>query len=145
MELLEALGGYGILNDTYNANPASMAAGLMTLSQMQAKTSIALLGDMLELGETTEAAHRKLGRLVRTSGVDYLGLVGDHAGFTAQGAIEAGMPAERVKVFADKEAACLWLETLQAEIGLAKGDWLLVKASRGLKMETIVTRLTGKA
>lgn len=144
MELLEGLGGYGILNDTYNANPASMAAGLATLSQMQARTSIALLGDMLELGETAESAHLELGRLAKTCRVDYLGLVGEYARFTAQGAVEAGMPPERIRTFADKEEAALWLETLQAEKELSKGDWLLVKASRGLKMETIVARLTGK-
>ncbi|MDP3478855.1 MAG: UDP-N-acetylmuramoyl-L-alanyl-D-glutamate--2,6-diaminopimelate ligase, partial [Desulfoprunum sp.] len=144
MEILEGLGGYGILNDTYNANPASMAAGLITLQQMRAKTSVALLGDMLELGESTEAAHRELGRLTVECGIDFLGLVGEFAGITAQGAIAAGMPTDRVRIFKDKETACLWLEGLQAEGRLKKGDWLLVKASRGLKMETIIERLTGK-
>ncbi len=144
MEMLEALGGYGILNDTYNANPASMAAGLMTLQQMRAKTSVALLGDMLELGESTETAHRELGQLTVACGIDLLGLVGDCARITAQGALAAGMPAEKVRIFEDKETACHWLEELQGQGRLKKGDWLLVKASRGLKMETIVECLTGK-
>ncbi len=145
MEMLEGPYGYGILNDTYNANPASMAAALMTLQQMRATTSVALLGDMLELGESTEKAHRELGRLVAACGVDLLGLVGEYGGITAEGAIAAGLSAEKVMVFGDKEMACLWLEALQNEERLKKGDWLLVKASRGLKMETVIAHLTGKS
>ncbi len=144
MEMLEGPCGYGILNDTYNANPASMSAALMTLQQMRAGTSVALLGDMLELGDSTEKAHRELGRLVAACGVDLLGLVGEYGRITAEGALAAGLPAERVRAFGDKEAACLWLEGLQDEARLKRGDWLLVKASRGLKMETIIARLTGK-
>jgi murE/murF fusion protein len=144
MEMLESADGFGILNDTYNANPASMAAALRTLEQMQAGVTVAVLGDMLELGESSESAHRDLGRLAARCRVDYLGLVGDYAGLVAEGARDAGLATERIKVFADKEQAAAWIEDLTGEGRLGRGDWLLVKASRGLRMETIVARLTGK-
>lgn len=145
MEMIAAPAGYGILNDTYNANPASMAAALHTLAQMQARVSAAILGDMLELGDSSEAAHREVGRLAAECRVHYLGLVGDFALLVAEAAILAGMGGERVRVFADKEQAAAWIEDLVRDGRLGKGDWLLVKASRGLKLETVVSRLTGKA
>ncbi len=145
MEMLESAEGYGILNDTYNANPASMSAALRTLEQMHAGVSVAVLGDMLELGESSESAHRDLGRLAARCRIDYLGLVGDYAGLVSEGAQDAGLATERIKVFADKEQAAAWVEELAGEGSMGRGDWLLVKASRGLRMETIVARLTGKA
>lgn len=144
MEMLEAPGGYNILNDTYNANPASMAAALRTLQQMKGRLSVALLGDMLELGDSSERAHWDLGKLAASCSIDYLGLVGNFAGFVADGAREAGMDAERVRIFLGKDEAAAWIEELQGQELLGRGDWLLVKASRGLRMETIVARLTGK-
>jgi len=145
MEMIKAPAGYGILNDTYNANPASMAAALRTLAQMQAGVTAAILGDMLELGDSSEAAHREVGRLAAECRVHYLGLVGEFAGFTAEAAGVAGMAEEQVRVFADKEEAAAWIEDLVRDGKLGIGDWLLVKASRGLKLETVVARLTGKA
>lgn len=144
MEMLESSGGYSILNDTYNANPASMAAALYTLKQMNAKVSAALLGDMLELGESSETAHWDLGKLVAECSIDYLGLVGDYAGFVADGARAAGMESDHVRIFTGKDEAASWIEELQGQGILGRGDWLLVKASRGLRMETIVARLTVK-
>ena len=145
MEMIAAPAGYGILNDTYNANPASMAAALRTLAQLQGRVSAALLGDMLELGDSSEAAHREVGRLAAECRIHYLGLVGDFAGFTAEAAIAAGMREEQVRVFVDKEQAAAWIEDLAGDGRLGTGDWLLVKASRGLKLETVVARVTGKA
>ncbi|MBB5347613.1 bifunctional UDP-N-acetylmuramoyl-L-alanyl-D-glutamate--2,6-diaminopimelate ligase MurE/UDP-N-acetylmuramoyl-tripeptide--D-alanyl-D-alanine ligase MurF [Desulfoprunum benzoelyticum] len=145
METIMAPAGYGILNDTYNANPASMAAALRTLAQMRARVTAAILGDMLELGDSSEAAHREVGRLAAECRVRYLGLVGDFAGFTAEAAGMAGMGEDQVRVFADKEQAAAWIKELERDGKLGKGDWLLVKASRGLKLETVVASLTGKA
>lgn len=144
MEMLESPGGYGILNDTYNANPASMAAALRTLEQMRGRVSAALLGDMLELGDSSETAHWDLGKLAASCRIDYLGLVGNYAGFVADGARDAGMEADRIRIFQSKDEAAAWIEELQGQGLLGRGDWLLVKASRGLRMETIVARLTGK-
>ena len=93
----------------------------------------------------SEAAHREVGRLAAECRVQYLGLVGAFAGFTAEAAGVAGMAEEQVRVFADKEEAAAWIENLVRDGKLGIGDWLLVKASRGLKLETVVARLTGKA
>lgn len=145
MEMLKATAGFGLLNDTYNANPASMAAALRTLSQMRAGVTVAILGDMLELGASSAEAHQEIGRLAADLGVDYLGLVGEYAGIVAEAARASGMAANRVAVFADKALAAEWVEGLVRQGHLGAGGWVLVKASRGLKLETVVDRLTGKA
>lgn len=143
MVQLKTPNGLGVLNDTYNANPASMEAGLKTLVQMGGKRTAALLGDMLELGDSSVAAHRQLGRQAAELGVDYLGVVGSFREEVGRGAREYGMSPDRVRVFAEKAEAAAWLELLQESGELDESDWLLVKASRGLRMETIVERLTG--
>ncbi len=145
MEMLKAPAGFAVLNDTYNANPASMAAALHTLAQMRAEVSVAVLGDMLELGESSAEAHREIGQLVAELGIKYLALVGEYAGIVAEAARAAAMPPERTEVFADKVQAAEWVENLARQGVLGEGGWVLVKASRSLKMETVVERLTGKA
>jgi murE/murF fusion protein len=137
--------GVGVLNDTYNANPASMAAGLKTLMQMGVGRTAALLGDMLELGEQSAAAHRELGALAASLGVTYLGVVGKFCTEVFEGACSGGMIPDNVRTFVDKDNAAEWIEKLQDSGQLVEGDWLLVKASRGLQMETIVARLTGNS
>jgi murE/murF fusion protein len=144
VQLLSA-GGIGILNDTYNANPASMAAGLKTLVEMGGESTAALLGDMLELGAGSPSEHRKLGNVAARSGLTYLGIVGQFRHEVSEGALEEGMEPGNVRMFENKDNAAEWIEKLQGTGALRKGDWLLVKASRGLKMETIVARLTGKS
>jgi len=143
MVQLQTAAGLGVLNDTYNANPASMEAGLKTVAQMGGKRKAAILGDMLELGESSMAAHRQLGRQAAELGLDFLGVVGSFREEIRQGALEHGMLPDRVRSFEEKAAAAAWIESLQESGELAAGDWLLVKASRGLRMETIVERLTG--
>ena len=145
MEILKTSHGLNLLNDTYNANPASMAAGLETLIRLaQNGKAAAVLGDMLELGTAAEDAHCQLGKQVASLGVAYLAVVGEYAGQVTAAAFAAGMAKERVRCCASKDEASTWLEALLAEGKLAPGDWLLVKASRGLRMETIVARLQGK-
>lgn len=145
MEILKTSQGLNLLNDTYNANPASMSAGLETLTRLAVNCrSVAVLGDMLELGASALEAHRQLGAEVAKLGVSYLAVVGEYADQVAAAALTAGMAKERVRPCAAKEEANEWLEWLLAEGRLTPGDWVLVKASRGLKMETIVARLQGK-
>jgi len=144
MVQMKTAAGLGVLNDTYNANPASMEAGLKTLVQMGGRETAAVLGDMLELGESSVAAHRQLGRQAAELGVGFLAVVGNFSEDVVAGALENGMPPDRVKMFVEKEAAAEWILSLTRSGALGSGDWLLVKASRGLRMETIVERLTGK-
>ncbi len=134
--------GMGIINDTYNANPVSMAAALNTLVRMGSGKTAALLGDMLEMGAAAPDAHHRLGVLAGELGLEYLGAVGEFRELLVRGAREAGMASEKARAFADKESAASWIEELQQQGELGECDWLLVKASRGLKMETIVGRLT---
>jgi UDP-N-acetylmuramoyl-tripeptide--D-alanyl-D-alanine ligase len=130
--------GVTIVNDSYNANPASVAAGLRSLKDTAARRRIAVLGDMLELGPASAALHRDVGRLAAELGIDALWVCGDHARDVADGA-RSTMPADAVHV-ADSHAA------IAAELAAAvrDGDWVLVKGSRGQRMEEVV-RLLGVA
>ncbi|WP_457577963.1 UDP-N-acetylmuramoyl-L-alanyl-D-glutamate--2,6-diaminopimelate ligase [Desulfomarina sp.] len=143
MEILKSPRGYGLLNDTYNANPASMAAGLKTLRQAAEKRAVAVLGDMLELGKSSAAAHFDLGRLVAELEIDHVAVLGEFRDEVRKGAVAGGMAEDAVKVLTEKKEAVIWVEELITEKKLGPGDLLLVKASRGLQFETIVDKLTG--
>jgi UDP-N-acetylmuramoyl-tripeptide--D-alanyl-D-alanine ligase len=131
-----AAGGRTILDDCYNANPASMSAALAALTAVAAAGHrFAILGDMLELGVGAEAAHRALGR---SAGAILAGLasVGALASVVIDEARAAGLPAERAIVAASPEQAATTLAPWTTP-----GDWILVKASRGLRLERAVEAL----
>lgn len=140
MQILRGKGGLNIINDTYNANPASMRAGLATLGQQQGRR-MAILGDMLELGPTSAEAHRQTGAYAAQQALDDLFLVGDFAQETAEGARMAGLAAERIRIFANKEDVAPVVEELLAAGRLQADDWLLVKGSRGMRLEGVVEQL----
>ena len=125
-------GGVTLLDDTYNASPAATRAALDLLAEMSGR-HIALLGDMLELGDLAEPSHEQVGRHA-ASRVDALYTVGDLAATIARGAREAGL-AEVRQLGAKAEAA----GALRAS--LRPGDALLVKGSRALALETVVEEL----
>jgi UDP-N-acetylmuramyl pentapeptide synthase len=131
--------GITVIDDSYNANPASMAAALRSLREAPAARRIAVLGDMLELGPGADGLHREVGRLAGELGVDTLYLFGEHAAVTADGALEGGLAAKSVRALPTHAAIA---EALQAT--LRPGDWVLVKGSRGQRMEEVV-RLLGAA
>ncbi|MDH7576412.1 MAG: UDP-N-acetylmuramoyl-tripeptide--D-alanyl-D-alanine ligase [Bacillota bacterium] len=134
IEVKDGSGGSKIIDDTYNASPASVIAGLQLLASVPRKgRAVAVLGDMYELGWYTVQGHREVGRAAGELKVDYLFVVGDYAGEIAQGAREAGMDQERIKVFSDKTAALAFLSEF-----LEPGDLVLVKGSRAMRMEEIV-------
>lgn len=136
MEIRDAH-GYTIINDAYNANPDSMKSALQTLSTMQcAHRRIAVLGDMGELGEDEQELHIEVGAKAAACGIDELVCVGELGKSIAQGALDTGMCADDVKVFADV-ASCA--EHLTAE--LQEGDVVLVKASRFMGFERIVEEI----
>jgi murE/murF fusion protein len=141
MEILQAKGGYRLLNDTYNANPASMAAGLKTLKQMAGQYRVAILGDMLELGETSEEAHFELGRLVAQLDIDDVGFIGEFKDNAGKGALSGGLDSENIRSFDEKVEAINWVNELVRRKKLGQDGLLLVKASRGLRFETIVSGL----
>jgi UDP-N-acetylmuramoyl-tripeptide--D-alanyl-D-alanine ligase len=129
--------GVGIINDAYNANPASMAAALKTLAGMAAKgEKIAVLGDMFELGRASRHEHRELGKRVAEERIDRLYLLGPQAEAVKAGAISAGMDEGKIGVGKDHGAIAGQLRQ-----HLKRGDWLLIKGSRGMKMEKILELL----
>ncbi len=138
MQTVETPSGIQVLNDSYNANPASMSSALETLARLAAGRRVALLGDMLELGATAPGLHEELGRQVARLGIDYLGLVGGFAEAIRQGALAGGMREEQIIVLQGKERAVDWLSELVHSARLQPGDWVLVKASRGLALDTVV-------
>ena len=122
-----------LVDDTYNANPASMAAAIETLARMGSqRRTIAVLGDMLELGDQATALHRQIGRTVGDHRIDRLYVTGAFAADVADGAREAGMALDRI--VSDSKPAI----TGQLTADLETGDIVLVKGSRGMAMETVV-------
>lgn len=135
-------GGLRLVNDAYNANPASMAAGLRAVAAFgRGCRHVAALGDMLELGAASAALHRQIGTLVAALGYDCLAVTGDQAEILAQAALDAGMQQGRVRVFPDQRAIADWLCQMLTDGRLTSGDWLLVKGSRGMRMERLIEEL----
>ncbi|HKC95336.1 MAG TPA: UDP-N-acetylmuramoyl-tripeptide--D-alanyl-D-alanine ligase [Nitrospira sp.] len=129
--------GVQIVNDCYNANPASMKAALQLLAQWTpARERVAVLGDMLELGRETQQMHREVGQFMATLPISRLIVCGDLGREIAAGAKQAGMST--IVEMPDVTSAADWLKKT-----VGKGDVVLVKASRGMKMEQIVQVLTG--
>ena len=126
--------GRTVLADCYNANPASMEAALATLVSLKSgKKAIAVLGDMLELGEITFDAHRAIGATAARLGVDLVITLGPLAKQVGKGAIDAGMPKDRVLEAGSHAEAAVLLKQLSRP-----GDAVLIKGSRGMKMEKIL-------
>jgi UDP-N-acetylmuramoyl-tripeptide--D-alanyl-D-alanine ligase len=140
MEVSALPGGVTVLNDAYNANPASMAAALRTLAATAAGRRVAALGEMRELGVAAASAHRELGVQAAGAGLDGLFLLGAHAADVRAGAETAGLGPERI-VEADTH------QELAARLRafLRPGDLLLLKGSRGAAMEEVLRHLAGPA
>jgi UDP-N-acetylmuramoyl-tripeptide--D-alanyl-D-alanine ligase len=140
LERIELPDGIVLIDDTYNANPQSMELALRVLAKQRGRgRGLAVLGDMGELGAQTESAHREIGRLAATLGLDALYAVGANAQRFAEGAAAGGMPAPRIAVLDDHEALAR-----RVARELAPGDWVLVKGSRSARMERVVERLAAR-
>lgn len=125
-----------IINDAYNANPASTVAALGVLREVGAhQRRIAVLGSMFELGTREEAGHREVGMVAATI-VDELVTVGELAKFIAQGATEAGLIAQHIQTFDHNQAVTAYLSE-----SLRPNDVVLVKGSRGMHLEEVVVQL----
>lgn len=136
---IETWNGVGVINDAYNANPASMQAALGTLARIGCRgEKIAVLGDMLELGRHSRAQHFRLGKEIGRLGIDRLYLLGKQVAQLRKGALQSGMQKERV-ILGQSHAELAELIRRHAR----KGDWLLFKGSRGMKMEAILQQLRG--
>jgi UDP-N-acetylmuramoyl-tripeptide--D-alanyl-D-alanine ligase len=128
--------GATIVYDAYNANPSSMRYALLSFAELAGSRHIAVLGSMAELGARAQEQHRLVGAAAASSGVDELFVGGPFRSALAQGAREAGMPAERIIAFAaNTEVSERLCSTLAA------GDCVLLKGSRAERMEEILERL----
>ncbi len=142
MQFMTLPGGVEVLNDCYNANPDSMAAALTTVSTFGSHCRrVALLGDMLELGSNSGAAHFAIGQLVARLGYDQLAVLGDFAGDVESGARQHGMAERAVNRFSDTREVAAWLYDEMIMGRITSGDWLLVKGSRGMRMEQTLDEL----
>ena len=131
-------GGINLLLDCYNANPGAVRQALDTLAALQADgKKVAVLGDMLELGEITQQAHLDTGGYAALSGIDALYTVGALGELIARGAREAGMSPERIFSFSSNGGAAKAL----AE-NLRGGEVVLIKGSRKMKMEEVAEFLS---
>jgi UDP-N-acetylmuramoyl-tripeptide--D-alanyl-D-alanine ligase len=123
-----------LIDDTYNSNPDSALAALNLLDDLEGR-GIAVLGDMLELGEAEIRAHRLVGR--RAADVaDYVITVGNRARVIAREAVATGLPSDRVFMFEDAPETIRLLEEI-----IQPGDVVLIKGSLGMRMDRIVTAL----
>ncbi len=135
LQIERLAGNVTVINDAYNANPASMEAAIRTLTSIggTAARRVAVLGDMLELGDQEESFHRGIGRLAAASGVGLLVCVGRRAGWIAAGAAAEGFSQSSIRIFANALTAAAdvpkWLQ---------KGDLALLKGSRGMELESII-------
>jgi len=136
MQLSSFYNDIKILNDSYNASPLSVKNALETLAEAaQNNRKIAILGDMLELGEKTDFYHREIGKEVAKLSIDALITVGQGGKIIAQSSKEEGMAEERVFSFEKNEKRILAKKLLN----LTKpGDFVLLKGSREMKMEEIL-------
>jgi UDP-N-acetylmuramoyl-tripeptide--D-alanyl-D-alanine ligase len=141
MEVLETAAGIRIVNDAYNANPASMSAALKALRSIPGSgRRIAVLGHMAELGPISDAEHERIGELVARLGIDVLVVVGRGARLIAVAAGREGVEPDRIVVCEDAGQA------VRAVLAMAEpGDVVLVKASRVERLERVAEALRGPA
>ena len=123
------------VNDTYNANPDSMKSAIAVLMQKKGRRKIAVLGDMYELGRYEEESHREVGAYAAAQSVDYVIAVGQLGRLIGDAAEEAGCLVIRAET--NEQAMQLLSRYVQT------GDVILVKGSRGMKMEQIVQEIMG--
>lgn len=129
-----------IINDSYNANPASVKAALQMLASSPHSFRVAVLGDMLELGNETNYWHEQMGEWVADSGVDRLVVTGEMSGIVSNSAIEKGMDASSVYIAENLSEIITHLSDV-----IDKDAIVLVKASRALHLDEVVTHLKAVA
>ncbi|HEY5820894.1 MAG TPA: UDP-N-acetylmuramoyl-tripeptide--D-alanyl-D-alanine ligase [Propionibacteriaceae bacterium] len=140
MELHECADGVLVINDAYNANPDSMRAAVATAAELGGNRpgrTWAVLGDMLELGEDAATEHTGIGRFVAEAGIDRLLAIGTFAADLVDGARDAGLSSAMI-VSGSAEAA----DRVLTELG--PGDVVLVKASRGLALNTVADEIVSR-
>ncbi|MGE7122496.1 UDP-N-acetylmuramoyl-tripeptide--D-alanyl-D-alanine ligase [Peribacillus sp. NPDC046944] len=136
MEMVEGINGQKIINDAYNASPTSVKAAIELIEGLSGfRNKILVLGDMLELGASEKDFHLRIGELIAVDQIDKVFTYGPLADYIAKGARKT-FAAENVQSFQDKQQL---IEALQTSTDAH--DLILVKASRGMKLEEVVKAL----
>lgn len=129
--------GIKIINDAYNASPQSMQAAISVLEELSAKSrGIAVLGDMLEMGEMAEELHYSVGKFVRNKKIKYLITVGKDSGNISRAVADSDNTAIQTCHFNNNSDALEYILNI-----VRQGDYILIKGSRGMKMEQIAEGL----
>lgn len=137
MRILPGIKHTLLIDDTYNASPIAMLAALNAVSQLDCEgRRYAILGDMLELGSLSEAEHKRVGQAVAKLNFDVLITVGERSRAIAHAASKAGMSKEHIFDFSKPEEAGRFIQDR-----LEHGDIVLIKGSRGMKMEKVVKEI----
>ena len=139
MQVEKNKSGITVINDSYNANYDSMKAALEYLGKINANKKIAVLGDMLELGEYSENLHEKVGEEVKKNNIDILITVGEMSKYIANKAIECGFEKNNLYECVNNQEA---IETIERVA--KKGDAVLLKASNGLNFQEIFKNICEK-
>src|SRR5579863_6028618 len=140
-ELLKFANGSAVINDSYNSSPAALHAMIAVLAATpDYKRRVLAAGEMRELGTTSPELHREAGAFAAQTGkIDWvIGVAGDGAQIV-EAAVTAGVPRAQTKVFASSEEAAGFLREF-----LQPGDLMLVKGSRGVKMERVVEAVAAR-
>jgi UDP-N-acetylmuramyl pentapeptide synthase len=139
MSVLSGINHSFIIDDSYNSSPEScrLAIEIFSLAKVEEPGSkYAILGDMLEIGNYCESAHREMGSLIAKTDTNYLLLIGDKAKYIGEEANRKGFPKKNTLFFENKEVLINYLKQ-----NLKEGDILLFKASRGIALETVIKEI----
>lgn len=136
LNLLEGIKGSYVIDDTYNASPISTLAALSVLGQLKAKRKIAVLGDMLELGDQTELGHREVGKKIFSEKINIFVAVGRRMRYAIEQLIALEFPRTNILYFEDPNLAAEKVSQIVEE-----GDFVLIKGSQGMRMEKIAEKI----
>jgi UDP-N-acetylmuramoyl-tripeptide--D-alanyl-D-alanine ligase len=140
-EVIQLASGVTVIDDSYNANPTATIRALDVLAQAASRRRIAVLGEMLELGDHARALHEGVGRSAAEHAIDLLLTVGgEPAASMADAAVAAGLDRSRVRHFPTSDLAAAAVADL-----VRPGDIVLVKGSRGVKTDRVVDRLKAES
>lgn len=130
-----------IIDDTYNSSPTALEMALKSFTSIsnQAQRRIAVLGNMLELGEESERSHLEIGQSLRNYNIDILVTIGERARSFASGAFKAGYDQDSVKSFTNSDQAGQYLKNL-----IKSGDYILAKGSQGARVERAIKPILAK-
>lgn len=137
LQLLEGLNDFNVLDDTHNSSPAAVEEAVNVLNELPGRRRIAVLGEMRELGIYSEQLHREVARKLYKEKVDLVILGGGEANFITDELIKLGFPTERIE--SNLSNSQIVTKVLKAA---GRGDVVLVKGSRAVKLDEVVKRIT---